>query len=446
MSIATCINEGTEHTAKVLDAGVLNLRAHEMGGAIKRENPDVVGLSSNSFTILNTLEVARAVKDISQDIPVVVGGPHATLFPRQTVSYENIDYAVVGEGEMAFPKLLDHLEKPSGLQELPGVFGIEEGHVVAGRPPEMITDLDSLPVIDRTLTPYKKYYTLFAQRKPGTLAMTTAGCPYDCTFCYVPLKSTTAPFRFRSAKTMVEEVRSCAELGIKEIFFYDKVFTLQKKRILEFCRLLREEELDITWDIRTRPDLIDRELLHEMKQVGLRRLQMSGESGTQAVLDSTRKGLTLQKIKEGFSMVREAGLVSFGYFILGLPGETKDMMMETIRYSLELDPDYVGFEVFTPLPGSPLWGHLLERGETAVKEAWERFATCPVPGFDAPVCGGTLPPDDLAEILSLAYKSFYLRPRFVQREIARLRNPRVFLLKLGTVARILRSMIEDSLH
>lgn len=446
ISIATCVNEWTEHTAKVLDGAVLGLDSHQLKVAIKREKPDVVGFSSISFSILDTLEAARIVKEIDADIPVVIGGPHAIQFPFQTASYENVDYVVVGDGEPGFTKLIEHLEGPPGLRNLPGVVGKEKGKIVVGKPPEIISDLDALPVSDRTLTPYEKYSSVFAQRKPGTIMNTIRGCPYRCSFCNSPLRFQTVPFRVRSPQMMMEEVRSCAELGIKEIIFYDDTFTLQRKRIMEFCTLMKDCNLDITWDIRTRADLIDRELLHKMEQLGLRRVQMGVESGTQAGLDSIRKDITLKEIEDGFRMVRDVGLHSFGYFILGLPGETKEMMMRTISFATQLDMDYASFTVFVPFPGSPIWDEILESGDTAVRDAWENFVASPTLDFDAPTYNEYHTKEELFEILDVAYRWFYLRPKFFFQELRRIRNPKDFMMKLGTLAGSISSRFRQELR
>lgn len=442
MSIATCINEWTHHTAHVLDGAILGMDGAVLKRAIRAEHPDVVGLSPVTFTLASALRTARSVKEIDPEISVVVGGPHATLFPSQTVLYDDVDLVVRGDGEKPFLGLLNYLEGNALLKGIPGLMWKSKGMPVVGRPPQPLADLDALPIVDRTLTPWKRYTSVFTERTPCTIATTTRGCPHHCSFCYLPMRYRSMPFRAESPKRMVEEMKSCAELGIKEVIFYDETFTEQRPRILEFCRLLDGAELDLTWDIRTRADRIDRDMLLRMKRLGLRRVQMGAESGTQAGLDRMQKGLTLREVEEGFACVQEAELDSFGYFIIGLPGETREMMLETMRFALRLNPRYASFTVFTPLPDSPEWEALLAEGDTSLKEAWENFVADPTQKFDVPTCNGTLTKEELGEMLDSCYKAFYIRPEFVLRELSAIRTPAQAFRRATTVAKILKSALK----
>lgn len=436
MSVATCVNQLTDHDAGVIDAAILGLSGKGLARAIKRESPDIIGLSAVSFTLPDALHTAHLVKSVDPDVPVVMGGVQSDLFPEQTVGYPEIDYVVRGDGEVGFLRLLDYLEGKMPLEKVPGVMGKQRGKVVRGKPPKPLLDFDSLPSVDRTLTPFERYTSIFSERRPCTIVTTARGCPYNCSFCYLPLRFGTATYRASSPERMVEEVASCAELGIKEIIFYDDTFTADRKRILEFCRLMKGSDYDVTWDVRTRPDCVDRELLLAMRGVGLRRVQMGVESGSQASLDSVRKGISIRQCVEAFALVKELGFDSFGYFMVGFPGETKEMMEETIRFALRLDPDYANFTVLVPLPGSELWDRLRAQGQQHIIKAWESFAENPMPQFDAPTCNGLLSKGELMKMLDGAYKAFYLRPRFVLKEIGRVRSPQGFLIKSSTALRI----------
>lgn len=437
MSIATCVNAWTDHRAKVIDAAVLGMSDDDLRRAIRLERPDVVGLPAVSFTLLTTLRTARLVKEMG-DIPVVVGGIHADRFPHHLIRQEHVDYVMTGEGEISFMALLEHLEGRAALKDLPGIVGTEEGRVVTGKPVRWMENLDQLPFVDRTLTPYKRYSSPFAQRNPCTIATSSRGCTYNCSFCYLPLRTARQPFRTRSPRNMAEEMRLCADLGIREVFFYDDTFTLKRDRVLEFCRLLRNEDLDLTWDVRTRADCVDRELLREMRSAGLRRIQIGVESGTQAGLDSIQKGMALKQARDAFSMVRQEGLDSFAYFMIGLPGETKDMMMKTLDFALGLDVNYAVFSLFVPLPGSPAWNSSDADGNSALKAAWERYAAHPTPNFDVPIANGVYPKEELIAFIDYAYLRFYLRRRFILREAARIRTQQELRLKASALLRFLQ--------
>lgn len=444
ISLATYLNWRTEHSAKVLDAAVLGLEGASLQSAVRKAHPDVVGLSPVTATLPDALETARLVKEADNGIRVVMGGSHATLFREMTARYEDVDAVVFGEGESAFPGLLNHFEGHAGPRKLRGAIRVDGGKSLIGPCPESVISLDSLPLPDRTLTPWKDYSSVFAERNPSTIMLSSKGCSFRCNFCAGQAAALPRMVRMRSGKLMAEEMASCAELGIKEVVFYDSLFTFGKRRIEEFCRELRERDLDVTWEIRTRPDLLDSDLLAQMKDVGLRTVRIGIESGTQEGLDSISKGFTLHQAEDGLRKIRRVGLTSVGYFMIGLPGETREMIEKTVELSIRIGVDYASYSVLVPYPGTPLWDQRLAAGDASLQRAWDSYLEHPSPAFDPPTCNGLYDKGELRQILYDAYKQFYLRSGFLAKEAARVHSWKGTLLKMRRTLRLLGLLFDQN--
>jgi anaerobic magnesium-protoporphyrin IX monomethyl ester cyclase len=434
--IATCINKFTEHQAFVLDTQVEELGLDAIKEKIKEINPDIVGMAAITFTLLDSLKMAELVKGVNSNIKVVLGGPHATLYPNETIQQGHVDYIIAGEGEKAFPDLVECLGKGEQPASVKGVyFKDKEGNIVGEGKAEVIDDLNELPLPDRTLVPYKKYFSLLSKHRPLTTMMTSRGCPYRCTFCDRPQMGGKS-YRQRSAKLVVDEMEQCKNMGINEILFYDDTWTMDRKRAVEICNLIKERNLDIAWDIRTRVDRVDPELVALMKSVGLERINFGVEAGTREGLAIVKKDVSLEKIEKAFKMCKNEGLDTLGYFIVGMPGETKEMMYETIKFAKRMKPSFAHFTVFTPFPQTEVWRDLIAKGDLRCVDAWKGYAEKPDVAFDPPTCND-LSKAELMQVLDHAYKYFYLRPGYVVKELSKVRSFGEFWRKAKAGIRVL---------
>ena len=434
--MATCVNQSRDHEAHVLDAQVLELSFDDIKREIEKINPDVVGMSAFTFTLLDNLYTAKIVKELNPDIKLILGGAHATLFPYETIKQGNVDVVVVGEGEITFRELINSLDNGKKLKDIDGIFFKENDKILKTKPREFIKNLDDLPISDRTLTPYKKYFSVLSKKNPLTTAVTSRGCSYKCTFCDRP-QAGGKTWRARSPKLVVDEMESCANLGIKEILFYDDTWTMHMKRSEEICREILSRNLDIGWDIRTRVDRVDYNLLRLMKKAGCGRVNFGVESGTEYGLMKVKKEVDLKTVEEAFRLCRDAGMDSLAYFMFGLPGETKEQMLETIKFAKKIKPDFCHFTVLTPFPETGIWRDLLVRGHTSIAEAWKKYAENPVKTFDPPIHNGCLSKKEIMDICNYAYKSFYFRPSYIFKELIKIKSAREFMRKMNAGMKML---------
>lgn len=331
---------------------------------IKAFAPDVVGITS-SYTVQqqSVFTCAETVKGLG-DIPVIVGGANASALPEEILkNNKSIDYLVIGESEDSISDLIDCLEHNKDVSGIDGLGYRRENEICVNPKTNYREDLDALPFPARHLLPMEKYFqagkehALFSKRKPHTTIITSRGCPLKCVFCSIH-SVWGRKWRARSANNVVDEIEELVNTyGIKEIHFEDDNLTVQKDRALEICDEILRRKLDITW---TTPNgvyvgSLDEELLKKMKLAGCYRLFLGIESGNQYVLNKIiGKRASLKKIREVIAILKKLKISTTGFFVIGLPGETKENINETIDFMLKADFDHALLSIATPYPGTDL--------------------------------------------------------------------------------------------
>jgi len=435
MYIAAYINRETSHEVEILDCPVENISHEQLREEIKKRNPDAVGITAMTFTLIDVMETAKVVKEVNPLIKIILGGPHVIIFPEETIQNQNIDFLVLGEGERAIKPLLANIEDFDELKKVKGLVFKENGITINTGRADLIENLDDLPFPARCLTPYQKYFSIVSSRKPVTTMFTSRGCPYNCLFCDRP--SLGKMFRARSAKSVVDEMEECEKMGIKEIFIYDDTFGVNRQRVLDICNGVINRGLNIAWDIRTRVNTVDREVLESLKRAGCQRIHYGVEAGTQRVLNVLRKGITLKQVEDAFRITREVGIETAAYFMLGSPTETKEEMFQTIKLMKKINPDYSQITITTPFPATDLYVMARMEG-IMVSDVWRDFAKNPRPGFVPPVWDKELSHFELLSLLKSAYRSFYFRPGYILKKISRLKSPGELFRKARGAFKLLR--------
>src|SRR5580658_352409 len=427
----------TSHEIHVLDCQVEEVSQEEIEDRIRAVNPDVVGIQALTFTIIDARMVAQAAKKANPACKVVMGGPHVHIFARETLAMPEVDFAIKGEGELAFTQLLSALEGEMGFEK---VFGLAYRDPVTGQikdnpPAPPVEDLDALPYPARELTPVHKYYSLIAKHNPITTMFTSRGCPYRCLFCDRPTMG--RRFRSHSAMSVVNEMEACVKLGIREFFIYDDTFNVNRKRVFEICGEIKKRKLEIAFDIRARADRMDEEMLAELASAGCDRIHYGVESGNAEVLETLLKDLDLDQVRKIFKATRAHGMKTLAYFMIGNPGETREMALNTIDFAKELDPDFVHFSVLTPFPATAIYYKALEEGRFD-HDYWAEFAKNPTADFKPKLWEEFMTRDELIGLLKFAYKSFYLRPKMVMKNMSFTHSPIDFYRKAKVGLRMLR--------
>lgn len=342
--LASYINKySSEMKAEVVDVAVEGLSLDEIGGLIKNNQYFAIGISSMTPQLQGTIELAKIIKvKFGNKIKIFLGGPHISADPDFINRFSDIfDYAITGEAEKTFLEAVETL--------------VRGGKIAKLQVGEAIIDLDSIPFPDRTLIHREKY----SQRES---MMFSRGCPYQCYYCSRP--AIAKRVRYRSAKNMIEEIKSVYKYCHGKIDFQDDTFNLNKKRVLEFCEAVQGEGLKLEWRCNARIDLIDKELLCAMKKAGCSLIHFGIESGNERMRrEIIKKGdFPNEKIYEVFKMCRKFKIKVAGYFMIGHPGEGEKEIRDTRKMILNSGIDLLGLSIPTPFPGSNLYQIAVKRG------------------------------------------------------------------------------------
>jgi len=427
MYLASYLQKNSHHQVEIAGCLVENLNHCDLEEKIIQAKPDVIGITAMTFTLLDVIQTIQTAKKIDPGIKIVIGGPHAHLYPKETLGLEGVDFVIKGEGEIPFFNLLKALEENSDLSSIDGLVFKKNGQIIDNPVGKLIQNLDELPFPARHLLPYKNYGSVLAKRFPVTTMFTSRGCPFKCIFCDRPHLG--SAFRARSAKNVVDEMAECQKMGIKEIFIYDDTFAVNRQRVVDICSEIVGQNLDITWDVRTRVDTVDEELLKIMKQAGCQRIHFGVEAGTEKILKILRKGITLEQVRKAFQSAKKNGIETLAYFIIGSPQETKKDILETIKLAKKLNPDYAHFTIMTPYPGTDLYRLGLET-KVLPCDYWQKFAENPNHNFSPPFWEEILTHEELIELIKKAYHSFYFSPAYILKRILRLKSWSEFKVKL----------------
>ena len=435
MYVAAHAEKHTNHQVEILDTQVEQLSHLQIEQEISRRKPDIVGISVLTFGLIDSMLTARSAKKAGRDIKVVMGGPHVSIYPEETITFPEVDYIVRGEGEVTFTELLQNIDDKNRLRNISGLVFKDNGGIVNTGLRDFIKDLDALPYPARHLTPYQKYRSLLAKESYITTMITSRGCPFQCTYCNRPYMGKSC--RTRSANNVLDEMEECLKMGINEIAIYDDTFTVNRQRTLDICDGILSRGLKIRWDMRTRVDVINKELLTRLKEAGCERIHYGIEAGTPEILKALKKGTTLEQIRNAIRWSKEAGISTLAYFMLGSPGETREQIIETIDFARSLEPDFAHFSITTPFPATELYQLGLEKG--VIKEDyWREFARNPSPDFETPYWQENLTREELIELINLAYKKFYVRPKYILKSAMKVRSLEEFKRKAKAGLRVFR--------
>ncbi len=415
--------EKESHEVKIIDgpalAAVEDYGFEELANDLRNFKPKVVGISAAYSQIEYVRNSLSLIKAIVPECITVLGGSLATSMPEILNEFKNLDYGVYGEAEFTFAEILKKIESNKALENTEGLIW-REGSEVKFLKPKIIMNIDDIPMPARHLLRMEIYRPSPAnyRRLPATTIMTSRGCPYQCIFCSKSVEG--GVFRAHSAKRVVDEIESLVkDYRIKDIQIFDDTFTCIQKRTEEICKGIIERNLDIRWNCMTRADNIDLELLKLMKKAGCYEVGFGIESGSERILKFIDKGLTKEQIRKGVEEAKEAGLDIRGLFMIGFPTETKEEILETIEFAKELDVDVAQFMVATPLPGTKMWEIAKEKG--VVNESDCASFTFYAPD-KMPFSSDLLSGEELAELYRKSNKSFYLRPKFIFKQLMKIRN------------------------
>jgi radical SAM superfamily enzyme YgiQ (UPF0313 family) len=411
------------HEVKIIDSNILNYTIGDVEEELRSFSPDIVGITSVTPSIYEAYKVAETAKKVREDCTVVLGGPHATFMPRQTMEEcKNIDIIVRGEGEETTRELIENIEKGASLNEVKGITFREKNEIIDAEPRPFIKNIDDIPFPSRDLLPMHLYK--FNGVKYTTM-LTSRGCPFKCAFC-----SSSRLFggywRERSPKNVLDEMKIVyEEYGIRNIEFMDDTFTLNQERAEKICDEIIKQGWDISWGASSRVDTLSKRLVEKMKKAGCWILFLGIESGSQRILDTIGKRITLEQVKKAVKNLKDAGIQVLGSFIIGFLQDTTETIKETIKFAKSLNLDYAEFSILTPYPGTPIFDYA-EKNNMLLTENWSKYTAIePIVKIEG------ASEKEIKALFQKAYITFYLRPRIVMEW---LKNKQFSFMKSGIKA------------
>ena len=346
----------------ILDMVVYKFSREKIINKIREYKPDIVGAGSVTMNYPHAKRILKLAKD--EGATTIIGGPHATFADREVLTEAPwIDIITRRESDYT---LLD-IVKCRDLKDVDGITYREDGEIIRNPDRALLMNLDELPFPARHLIPLSKYIAY----KTGCSMVTGRGCPNRCTFCVGP-KMTSRRMRFRDPKLCVDEMEEILDYGFDEIIVEDDTFTVNKKHVFAICDEIISRGLKFKWSANARVNTVTKEMLEKMYEAGCIFIQYGVESGNQEILKASKKGITLEQVREATKIAKEVGIGVLSSFIIGLPGETEETIKETMDFAKSLGT-YYGYHVLAPFPGTEIRERADELGIKILTDNWLRY-------------------------------------------------------------------------
>ncbi len=395
---------------RIIDDMVENLSFDALLKRLKKSI--MVGTTSTTPTFNSALRYARRIKEALLDIFVILGGVHVTFRPLDAVKNSFVDAVCIGEGEETVVEVAERVEVGKTLEDVKGVVYRSGNEIVDNGSREFIKDLDSLPFPAYDLMPLEKY-SLFGEHLEQFPVITSRGCPFACRYCSSSLFMGHR-FRARSAENVVDEIEwLVGDFNAKHIAFSDDTFTLSRRRVEAICNEIKRRGIDIEWSCSSRVDTINEDMLKKMKEAGCSAIYYGVESASEKILNFYRKRIDFEKVKRAVELTKKYDIMVICSFIIGAPMEKKEDMKATLKFALKLNPDYAQFSILTPYPGTEIYEEAEKKGWILNRNFDDYTAGKPV------LKNFFMSPQEISRFLRYCYLRFYLRPRFILREMRR---------------------------
>lgn len=387
--------------------------------------PDILCISVITQTASFSYKVAQGVRYRSPKTKIIFGNVHASYFSDDIISRGLADIIVKGEGEFTFREILELLvnKKSDELHKVKGIVFREDGKIIHTIPRDRIKNLDSIPFPAwRFFKKYLKHYRLYpfipAKNTNVLTILASRGCPYSCNFCTVSMGN---KYTIRSPENICDEIETFYEnFGIKNFFFIDPLFPPSKSiglKILGYMSKRRIKNI-VSWQCETRAEIIDDELSEALREAGCQLVSLGIETGEEYLLQNLNKKQRIESIVKAVKSLKKFGIKIMGLYMLGVPGETKELAERTIRFAKSLDTDITRFSILVPYPGSELYERYIKGKYEFTDDDWDSFTTYPSsPSYPYKIDWTDLTPKELISLQLKAHIYTNLSLKKVSRTI-----------------------------
>ena len=387
-----------DYTVEIVDAIATRMTWEEFHNLLHRKQPRYYFTQVTAPTLTNDMYGAFLAKSVGAK--TIAFGTHVTPIPERTMeAYPNLDFILRGEPELTLRELIDSLEgreqdpqivkllsdtdpewqplsasegrKREDLSHIKGLVWRHNGQIALNTDRPFIANLDDLPLPRHDMLPLDKY-RIPSIKGPYSFIVTSRGCTGGCKFC-IKHVSYQYSIRLRSPESIMEEIKMLYDLGLRYIHMYADLFTVSREQVMGLCRLIIESGLKIKWTCNSRVDYVDEEMLQTMAKAGCWYISWGLESANIEILRNIRKGTNPEKMIRALTWSKKAGIRNWGYFIIGLPGETEESIQETIALSKKLPLDIALFHIAAPYPGTPFFFEVVENNWFRPGTQWEEI-------------------------------------------------------------------------
>jgi len=351
LQLATCAREWNGADVCVVDAIAENFNETKLHAFLERHRPEIVVTITGMESVSDDLACMARIKTTFPGLTTVVFGYCPTVLPEVVLKETNVDLILLNEPEESFSAYLTARALGADITTVPGIAGRDAADRVFVNPGHRISDIDRLPFPDYSLVDVRRYEEAFLGGPCGVV-LTARGCPFSCTYC---TRTYGQRLVAKKPETVVAEIKSMLNAGIRLVRFADDTFTVNKSRVIEICRGILREGLSVPWACLSRADTLDREMLYWMKTAGCVRILVGIESYSPNVLGYLGKNTNPAKTNTALEWVHEAGIETVGMLLVGAPEETDADFQETIEGVLKAPLDFMFASIITPYPATPFF-------------------------------------------------------------------------------------------
>ena len=424
------------HCVSLIDMDYDGISYERLGKIISQQSFDIVGITATTPVITSAIRVARTIKMANPSVKVIIGGIHATIMPQMLAKEPAIDFVVRGEGEATIRELVKSIENRTDAENIAGLSYRKDGKIIETPERALIDNLDEIPLPARHLFSKKQYRYPDTLYSPAFAIHTSRGCPGRCTYCQAK-NIYGYRVRFRSAESVAEEVEILIkDFKAREIHVWDDNFAANKERIFKIRDEIKRRGISIAFSFTAgiRVDTAcDERVLRAKREMGGYSIAFGIESGNQGILDSIGKGITLDQARQAVSLAKKLGFEVWAFFMLGFPDENEQTMAETIAFAKELNPDVAKFHILKPYPGSKIFEEMKQEGLIDDLN-YENYGIHTFPVHHTRRASRAT----IYEYQKRAYRSFYIRPMIVLKQMLRLRSTNRIFNNLRTALGVLR--------
>ncbi len=399
-----------------VDAPAMMMDEEEAVKKVVDFKPELLIVDSTTASFYNDAKILSKIKKQTQSVSIMVG-THVSATGEEALRYsEDIDAIARKEYDYIVRDVALEISKGNDYHVVKGLSYLKNGQTVNNPDMPFIEDLDKLPfvskVYDKHLRGCYRSYFYSANLHPIVVILAGRGCPFTCVYCVYPQVMTGHKFRIRSVNNLVDELEYIKNTfpDVKEVFFEDDTFTINKQRVRDICNEIIRRGLRVTWSTNSRAD-VDFTTLDLMKKAGCRELCVGFESGDQKVLDNIGKKLKIEQQYKFSQDAKKVGIIVHGCFLVGNPGETKESLQKTLDLAIKLNPDTAQFYPIMVYPGTRAFAWAEQEGFLTTKE-YDKWLT-PEGLHNSVVKRHNLSHEELVCWGNEARKKFYLRPKYI---------------------------------